>query len=310
MKKHLLILTFFIFHFWNLSAQTEIATTSHWYNRGHYNPSSIARPGFVYCFANYRQQWVGIEGAPTICNLQVSGYSDEHNSALGLSLTKDDIGLTTSINPMMQYAYRVILRDKLYLSLGLSAGMYLRSVNADKYEADDVDDSALGYAAEKYSSPDANFGVELQSSHFIYGLSATHLPSLWKPDDEFLISNHRYVYAIYKNNDSEFCNFTAGLQVANRKNLTVVQATAIARIKKPTGLVKGPKELFDIGITAYSVKEATLLTGINISRNLRIGYTYDFNFGNLYKKNGSHEFVLEYRIPLKMVSRNGMPWYD
>ncbi len=310
MGKHLIILAFLGFFFCKAFAQTEIATTSHWYNRGFYNPASIARQGYIYGLADYRRQWVGIDGAPEVYNLQVSGYSDEYNSALGLSVIRDDIGLTTSLNPMLQFAHFVRLRKNLNLSLGISAGMYLRRINSEKFEAETINDPAINYITEKYSAPDANFGIELQSRHFLYGLSTTHLFSVWKPDDAFIVSNHRYIYVMYNTHESELLNFTTGLQVSNRRNLTVVQGTVIFRIKKPTGLVKGPSELFDIGITAYSVKEVTLITGINISENLRVGYTYDFNLGNMYNENSSHEVIIEYRIPLRKFSRNGNPWYN
>jgi len=291
-------------------SQTDIGTASHWYNRASYNPASITRPGYIYVFSNVRRQWVNIDGAPTVYNLQASGFSGNHNSALGISLIRDDIGLTTALNPTFQYAHRVELNEKLNLSLGLAAGVYSRKINASLYEADVMADPALDYTDEKYISPDANFGVELQSNHFIYGISSTHLFALWKPDDQFLITNHRYAYFLYKTTDSELYNFTAGIQVANRKNLTVVEATAIARIKRPTGLQKGPTELFDIGLTLRTVKQVTMITGLHLSPNLRLGYTYDFGGDVSVSGSPTHEFVLEYRIPLKMIRDTGYPWYN
>lgn len=294
----------------NVFGQADVAMASHWYNRASYNPASITRPGYVYIFTNVRRQWVNIDGAPTVYNLQASGFSENHNTAFGISAIRDDIGLTTAYNPSLQYAYLVELNEKLNLSLGLSAGVYSRKINASQYEADVINDPALDYTDEKYISPDANFGVELQAKHFIYGISSTHLFALWKPDDQFLISNHRYAYILYKTMDSELYNFMAGIQVMNRRNLTVFEATAIARIKRPTGLQKGPTELFDIGVTVRSVKQITMLTGIHISPNLRLGYTYDFGGSNSVSGSSTHEFVLEYRIPIHEIIETSYPWYN
>jgi len=291
-------------------AQTDIGTTSHWYNRANYNPASIARPGYVYVFSNVRRQWVGVDGAPTVYNLQASGFSEDHNSALGISMIRDDIGLTTALNPSVQFAHRVGLSDKMNLSLGLSFGVYSRKINAAAYEADVINDPALDYTDEKYISPDANFGLEVQNKHFIVGLSSTHLFAIWKPDDQFLITNHRYAYAYYKNSDSEMYNIMAGVNVINRRNLTVVEGTAIIRFKHPSGLQKGPTELFDLGLTIRSVNQFTAITGINLTRNLRLGYTYDFGFSNSLYNNGTHEFILEYRIPIRFIEDNGYPWYN
>lgn len=291
-------------------AQADIGTSSHWYNRANFNPASISRPGYIYLFSNARQQWSGIDGAPTVYNIQASGYSEKYNSAFGVSFIKDDIGLTTALNPTLLYAYRVALKDNVFLSLGLSAGYYSRTLKGSNFQAEIIDDPALVYSDQKFSSPDANVGTELQSKHFIFGLSVNHLFSIWKPDDEFLINNHQYAYAIYRNSDSELFNFTGGIQVSNRKNLTMIEGTAIVRVKHATGLQKGPRELFDLGITLRSVEQVTFLTGINISRNFRVGYTYDFEYGIFGNTTGTHEIVLEYRIPLGSIFDNGYPWYD
>lgn len=292
------------------SGQADVSTNTHWYNRGIYNPASIARDGYIYFFSNVRNQWIGIDGAPKVYNFQASGFSDKYSSAFGISLIRDDIGITTAFNPTLQYAYRISLNEEWNLALGLSAGVYTRNIRASAYEAEIVNDPALTYVDEHCFSPDGNTGIEFQGKHFLFGMSATHLFSVWKADNLFLVSNHRYAYALYRNSNSELFNITTGLQVANRRNLTVVEGTAILRIKRPTGLIKGPSELFDLGLTVRSVKQLTLLTGINITSDLRIGYTYDFNFSNTVNGGGTHEILLEYRIPLKVNRNTGFLWYD
>jgi len=310
MKKIILLLAGFAFCFCRpVSAQSELGTTSHWYNRANYNPASITRPGFIYLFSNYRNQWTGINGAPTIYNLNASGFYEEYHSAFGISMLREDIGVTTALNPMLQYAYRLHLDRDLDLSLGLSAGFYARTVHASEYEAVVIDDPSLDYTTERYSSPDANLGFEIEGKYFIAGASTTHLFALWKPDEEFLIDNHRYIYALYKNSEHEAYNISAGIQLSNRNDLTVVEGTGIVRFKRPTGLIKGPTELFDIGLTYRSTNVLTLLCGININPNLRMGYAYDFNSGTELKGNPSHEFLLEYRIPLRRYHKTEYLWY-
>jgi type IX secretion system PorP/SprF family membrane protein len=311
MKRVLYIIAGFLCIFENNSfGQTEINSSTHWYNRASYNPASIAREGYIYLFSNARKEWIGIKGSPTVYSIQASGFSDLHQSAYGISVIRDDIGVTTAINPTLQYAYLVALKKELHLSLGLSAGVYTRSVRNSAFEAETTNDPVLDYTDQRYTSPDAGVGAELQGKYFLCSLSLTHLISLWKSDDLFLISNHRYAYAIYKNNTSELYNFTAGIQVANRRNLTVVEGSAIIRFKRPTGLIKGPTELFDLGITLRSVKQLTLISGINITSNMRLGYTYDFNFSTTINRYGTHEIVLEYRIPLDVEKDTGFDWYN
>ncbi len=292
-----------------LLAQTESGTASHWYNRANFNPASIARPGFIYFFSNCRKQWTGIDGAPSVYNLNVSGYSDEKQSAVGLSLLRDDIGVTTALNPMLQYAYRIKLGRELDLSLGLALGYYFRTIKGSEYEAVEVDDPAIDYTTQRYSAPDAQLGFEIEGQYFIAGASTTHLVSLWKDDEEYLVSNHRYVYALYKNSEHESYNLSVGMQVSNRANLTVIEGTGIVRFKRPTGLQKGPTELFDLGLSYRSNNQLTLICGLNLSPNIRLGYTYDFNTGAELNVAASHEIVLEYRIPLRRYRNTHLLWY-
>ncbi len=311
MKKVLFIIVAFLFLTVIQSfGQTELGSTTHWYNRANYNPATIAREGYIYFFSNVRKQWVGIDGSPAIYNIQASGFSHLHQSALGLSLIRDDIGVTSAFNPNIQYAYLVNLKEELNLSLGLSAGIYTRKIRASAYEPENINDPVLDYTDERFTSPDASVGAELQGKYYLFGISSTHLFSLWKSDELFLISNHRYAYAIYRNSNSELYNFTAGIQVANRRNLTVVEGTAIIRFKRPTGLIKGPSELFDFGLSVRSVKQLSLIFGINITSNMRLGYTYDYNFSNSIYGGGTMEVILEYRLPLDVSKDTGFKWYD
>jgi type IX secretion system PorP/SprF family membrane protein len=290
--------------------QADIGTSTHWYNRANYNPATISRPGYIYFFSNVRQQWVGIDGAPSVYNVQASGFSEKQNSAYGVSMIRDDIGLTSAVNPSLLYAHVVGITDKINLSLGLSLGMYSRQVNASQYEAEIENDPTLDYTDMRYTSPDANVGFEVQGRHFLAGVSANHLFAIWKPDDQFLISDHYYMHAIYRNSDSEVYNFTGGIQVANRNKQTVVSASAIMRFKRATGLVKGPTELFDLGFTFNSTKQIVFIGGLNLTPNMRIGYAYDFDFSHSVYQNGTHEIVLEYRIKLRTSRNTGYIWYD
>ena len=278
-------------------AQTDISMATHWYNRGNYNPASIARTNYIYLFSNVRNQWMGVDGAPTVFNVQVSGYVNSLNSAFGLSVVNDKIGITNALNPMINYAYRIADDPNWSLSMGISLGAFIRTIDVSRYSPVSDNDPALYQDVDPTTKPDANVGFEFQNSNFIFGLSSTHLLSLGKTDSIFLNANHRYLYGIYKNTNSDLMNYYIGLQLVNRFNIYVVEGNAIVRFKHPTGLTGGSREIFDVGLTYRSSKQMTALFGVNITENVRIGYAYDQSFITGYNKNGSHEIMLEYRIP-------------
>jgi type IX secretion system PorP/SprF family membrane protein len=297
-----------------LLAQSDISLSTHWYNRSNYNPAFIARTDFLYLFSNARYQWTGVKGAPAVFNFQASDYVRNLRSAFGLSLLSDKLGVTRTMNPMATYAYRIENGNTWSLSLGLSIGMLTRTVNGSDFKAETSTDPSIDYSTLRFSQPDANAGVEFQNEHFIFGLSSTHLLSISQRNSLVQTTNHRYGYAIYKNNNLQLIYYKLEFLVANRQNLTWFEGNVNIRFKHPTGLMKGPMELFDLGLTIRSTRQMTLLFGMMLSQNLRIGYAWDQSFTRSYTTNTSHEIMLEYRIFNKLASTklkcgNELFWY-
>jgi type IX secretion system PorP/SprF family membrane protein len=303
MKKKLFILSLIIvITGMNLEAQNDISMATHWYNRANYNPASIARTDYMYLFFNARQQWLGVQGAPKILNLQASEYFRNIHSAFGLSLVSDVIGVSQAYNPMVSYAYLIQGDRNWSLSMGLSGGMFIRTINGSLFEAETITDPSIHYSTDKLNQPDANVGFEFQTTHFVVCLSSTHLFSFSRSDSLYLNSNHRYLSAIYRNTNAELFNYNVGLQLVNRQRMNVLEGNVNIRIKHPSGLMSGPQELLDLGITYRTSRQVTLLFGINISPNFRVGYAYNQSFITGYYLNSTHEIMVEYRIPNKMAS--------
>jgi len=290
-----------------LFSQTDISLATHWNNRAYYNPAFITRTDYLYLYTDVRRQWMGINGAPEVLNIQASQYFQSFGSALGLSLVTDKIGVTKIFNPMATYAYRIAKKEGWTLSMGLSLGIFSRSVNGSLYQPDNPLDPTLSYEYVKSTSPDANVGAEFQNAHFILGLSSTHLFSMGKSDSLVLNGNHRYVYFIYKNEEPRAFTYNAGIQLINKNNSTVLEGNFSIRLKhKPRimegTLLRGSQELLDFGLTCRSSRQLTFNAGIMLTAYLRIGYAYDQSLFISYYKNQTHEIMLEYRIPARAAS--------
>jgi type IX secretion system PorP/SprF family membrane protein len=283
-------------------AQADIYMATHWYNHANYNPASIARTDYIYLFSNFRQQWLGVNGAPQVFNFQASEYINSLRSALGVSIVSDRIGAAKSLNPMITYAYRIAKQQDWSLAFGISAGAFSTTVNGSLFDADNPTDPNLYLNLEKSVKPDFNAGIEFQNSKFAFGFSSTHLLSVFKTENLYLNTNHRYTYAVYKNTSPNFFNYNIGFQLVNRYNLTFMEINTTFRIKQKSGLVDGLKEVFDVGITYRTTQQLTILLCMNVLRNARIGYAYDYSYAMGFNRNGTHEIMIEYRIPSKASS--------
>jgi len=283
-------------------SQADISMATNWYNRANYNPASIAREDYIYLFSDIQKQWLGVGGSPTVFNVQASGYNYQMHSAFGISLVSDKLGLTNTINPLLTYAYRIKSLSDWSVSMGLSAGIFSRSVDGSLFEPGIQADPSLYNNLVTTLLPDANAGIEFQSTHLIGGLASTHILSIGKTDNAYLNSTHYYGYFIYKNTDSEVMNYNAGLQVVRGPVQTILEGNASVRFKKGTGLTTGPREIFDIGLSYRTSNQLILLLGLNITSNIRVGYAYDQSFSVGLSANSTHEIMLEYRIPSKAAS--------
>ena len=295
-------------------AQSDISMATHWYNRATYNPASIVRTEYIYFSSTVRQQWFGVDGAPTVFNVQGSGYIHKLHSAFGLSLIGEKIGASQVYNPMITYAYRLSDNQDWSLAMGIAGGVFNRMVNGSMFQAETQVDPSIPYGKDLYSSPDANIGFEFQSKYLICSLSSTHLFSINSQDQYFLNSNHRYGALIYKNSDPDMLNYHIGIQVVNRSKLTVYEGNLSLRFKHPTLLHSGPREIFDVGVTYRSTQQMTLLFSMNVAPNFRVGYAYDHSFIPGYSASGTHELTLEVRIPSAAASTRGQfatqeDWY-
>lgn len=313
--KKILLISFHLLIIQLIYCQADISLSTHWFNRANYNPASIARPNYIYLFSNVRQQWMNLPGSPQTLNIQASLYNSKYKSAFGISLISDQIGISQAINPMLTYAYRISNNENTAVSFGVSAGLF--GINYNGTLLDPVEnDPTLVTEINRYFKPDVNLGIEFQTKYFIAGISSTHILSIKNIDSLYLNSNHRYAYITFKNTNSEILNLYAGIMFINRNNLNVWEINSSVRFKQPTGLVSGSRELFDIGLSYRNTKQTTLLFGWNISDNFRIGYAYDQSFNIGFAHNGSHEIMLEFRIPLNSATcipcrdiENSTYWY-
>ncbi len=293
------VILFFVGMFFlgnSIIAQTDISLITHSFTRASYNPAAIARPNYLYLFSSARSQWNGVSGSPVVINVQASQFFQSMNSAFGFSLVSDKIGVSQVINPMFTYAFKIESNREWSLSMGLSAGFFSRDFNGTKFEPVEINDPSINYDVERILRPDANVGFEVQTSHFIFGASSTHLFAIMKPENLFLASNHRYAYAMYKQNNIELFNYNVGMQMVNRNNLTVLEGSANIRFKHATGLSSGAREIFDLGMTYRSSKQMTFMLGINLFNDFRVGYAYNQSFNTGYTTNTTHEIMLELRI--------------
>ena len=220
MKKYLLLLIVCSCAFINLNAQQDPMFTKYMFNTLAYNPAYAGSKEFLSIRALYRNQWWGIEGAPT--SQTITAHSPIMNRVgVGINLNHDQIGINRTTTGYLNYAYRIPF-GKGTVSLGVQGGVvnYRKDYDLLKYkDPRGMDESFLGDGINKWM-PNFGAGVYYYSETFYAGISSPHLINYDLRDDASTTKwakTYRHYY------------FTAG---------AAIPLTGNSLIFKPSGLLK------------------------------------------------------------------------
>lgn len=115
-----LLILAFILSFNRTFAQQDAMFTKYMFNSLSFNPAFAGSPDYMSIRVLYRQQWWGIEGAPTSQTFSIHSPAKER-LGLGLNIGNDKIGASSSTYANLSYAYHIPV-GKGKLSMGFQAG--------------------------------------------------------------------------------------------------------------------------------------------------------------------------------------------
>lgn len=268
-----------------VDAQQDAEYTQYMFNSLVYNPAYAGSRGIISTNALYRNQWVGIDGAPTSISFTIHSPLRESNSALGLWIENDEIGAHGSTRVFGTYAYHIPFTNSK-LSLGLQAGIRAWRSDWSQLGAEAIGDPEF---AENINTiaPNVGAGIYYYSRMFYLGVAAPHL-----------LSNELNNTGTYQEETHIFA--TTG----------VVLPLGRALKFKPTALLKwAPDAPLELDLTAHFLIREALWLGVALrtfdsidflieyqfNDQLRAGYAYDLTTSELRNHtSGSHELMLGY----------------
>lgn len=235
----------------------------------------------------YRNQWVGIEGAPQSQSISVHTPFEGKNIGLGFNIINDKIGPTNNLGIFGTYAYHLQVGDGK-LSMALRAGTYRFQLDGNAIEYK-TPDKFTGASIAGSFIPSFDFGLYYYTKTLYGGMAITHLAGgKFKFDGasdlsaqlgRHYIVNFGYAYILSKSfvlKPSVLIKYTANAPV----NLDLNMST----------LMKG---VVWLGVSYRSSKDLVIIAEFNISSILRVGYSYDLGLNTLQDFNsGSHELFI------------------
>lgn len=274
-------------------SQQEAQYTQFMFNKLYYNPAYAGAKESLCFSAIYRNQWLGIDGAPQTATFNVHAPIWKKRMGLGLSVTNDQIGLSNRWNFDFNYAYRIALKNESTLSIGLRGSLSYMSIRWNDAQLTQTIDQSVPAGENSKMLPNFGAGVYYQARKWYVGFS---IPRLFRNRIDFNTNNQ----ATIEPELTQHYFLTGGVSIDIAKNVSL----------QPNVMLKYvPNTPFDADINLSVVFFEKVLFGVTyrvgdsvdgilqwrIVPQFTLSAAYDFTLTPLQSYNsGSFEVMVQY----------------
>lgn len=278
-------------------AQQDSQFTQYMYNTVSVNPAYAGTRGSLSLIGLYRNQWVGLDGAPETLNFSLNSPIGVQGVGVGLGFTSDKIGPSSESVITADFSYTIPVSDDVKLSFGIKGGVSIMDLDPNKLTIYNPNDYDLQQSNR--SSPIIGAGLYLHSEKWYLGLSS---PNFLETDhyDDIQVSTATAKTHLY---------FIGGYVFNINQNLKLKPAImAKAVMGTPLSIDVSANALFydkfTFGLAYRHDAAVSALAGFQISNNIMIGYAYDYETTELSRYNdGSHEVFLRFELGTKLRAK-------
>ncbi len=284
-----------------LKAQDYFHISQYMMHQPFVNPAAIGSYGSLNGAGLFKQQWVGLDGAPSIQAINVNSPIGTTNGNAGFSVVRDQIGVNNRIDITGTYAYNLSLGTNSKLALGLSGMAVLNQSNFSQAAVNDANDPLFANDTRMHVLPNFQYGMYYYTNKFYVGLSLPKLLLNSVTSDSTGTDNastsfdfsqmHYYLNAGYRFELSDNIDLNASTllkQIAGAPFQFDLNAQAVFNDK------------LGVGVSYRSSKELVGLLSFQINEMFKLAYSYDFSLSKLGTYHtGSHEIMLLFQMPTK-----------
>ena len=157
-----------------LVAQQDAQYTQYMYNTSTINPAYAGSRGLLSFTGLYRDQWVGLDGAPRTLNFTLNTPLTQR-LGFGLSATSDEIGPSDETTVAVDLAYAIPLNEKdLKFAFGLKGGANFLNVNFDELTIFNPSDPQRNNIVNRIT-PIVGLGGYLYTDKWYFGVSTPNI---------------------------------------------------------------------------------------------------------------------------------------
>lgn len=276
------------------------------FNPIYINPAYTGYKGDTFIQSYIRKQWLGLEGGPSNYGIAADGFLSEKNIGIGFHAGAETIGFQSTYTFQGKFAYHLQLNRISYLSMGMSAGFWNQKINSDKIDPIQANDPLLASNFDSILYPELSFGFYYYNPNYFFSLALNNIMTSFSKT-----SNLAFYQAPKKsiNLSTGFIVEFINNQALEGSILLMSDNKAPARVDINLNYFLNNVISFGIGsrnysnflsrldqASSFSSLQLIFMTEINLSKQLKMGYSFDYDFRNPYN---SHEFSIAYSIKNK-----------
>lgn len=262
------------------------------------NPAYAGTREVLSANLSYRKQWARINGAPQFQTLSLhSPVNKKERVSLGLMTDYLTYGVTKDVGIYGFYAYSIRYGHGK-LSMGLKAGFDLSNTNYNRLRFPDGNPADPLLSGDmKYSLPNMGVGFYYYTEKYFVGLSVPSLLTYKRDEaDQFSVTPDYSLFRTY---------LTAG---------TLVRVADMFKVKPSVLIRYSMHEPLELDLNANLIfadmlwlggsyriaeKAAVALVDLQVTPQLKVGYSFDYQLGHLNNyTTGTHEVSLRYEFTI------------
>lgn len=297
-KNKILVLLFAVFLFFSTKTFTQQLPhyTQYLYNMQIINPAFVGYRAELSMSVLARQQWVGVEGAPTTRTFSINGRT-RNGLGIGTTIVNDKIGLSEITNVNVDASYTIVTSRKSRLAFGLKGGLNFFNNNLSNGITPDNEI----YASTTGQFVNVGFGGLFYTKKFYVGLSVPYLLE----SAQFYIEDNLKQTSL-STNPNIF--LSTGMLFKLSENILFRPSTMVRYTTNlPTSIDVNAnflyRDMFETGISYRYKNSISGLFTVVLNKKYRVGYAYDHRFSVLGGNLSSHEIVLQMDLNFKRNTR-------
>ena len=282
----------------SMSGQLMPVTNQYVLNPLTINPAYAGSRGALNVAAFYKRQWVGIPGAPETMTFTGDVPVLDDKVGLGLIIINDKVGVTKETYFITNYAYKISIGAGT-LSFGLGAGIIATNTAWSDLVVLDPGDELYLADSRRFVVPSFSFGTYYSNKNYFAGFSIPKFLGY-----KFNYDKNKYSLTVDPGQYNYM--FTTGYAFNISSKVDFMPSTLLTFSPERKMLVDLNAHFnyinrFWVGASYRNERSFGALFQVQVSNQLKIAYTYDFDTGDLGGySNGSHEIMFRYEFRYKV----------